>query len=256
MRTLIVTPTYQEADNIEEFLRRCRAAVPDADILVVDDSSPDGTADIAERVARELGQITLLHRPTKQGLGEAYRAGFAWGMERGYDTLVQIDADLSHDPTVIPALRRAVADGAAMAIGSRYVAGGVIPHWPWFRRKLSRYGNRYAGIVLDLRVRDATAGYRAYRAEALQTIDYLHSRAKGYGFQIEIAYRIRRSGGRVAEVPIVFTDRVRGHSKMTWGIFAEELLLVTWWGFRDRVLRLGGRPRQIAGPAGDAAPTA
>ncbi|HEY6319403.1 MAG TPA: polyprenol monophosphomannose synthase [Acidimicrobiia bacterium] len=253
MRTLIVTPTYQEADNIEEFLRRCRAAVPDADILVVDDSSPDGTAAIAERVAGELGQITLLHRATKEGLGEAYRAGLAWGIDRGYDVLVQIDADLSHDPTVIPALRRAVTDGAAMAIGSRYVPGGVIPHWPWFRRMLSRYGNRYAGFVLGLKARDATAGYRAYTAEALQTIDFRHSRAKGYGFQIEIAYRIRRHGGTIVEVPIVFTDRVRGHSKMTWGIFGEELLLVTWWGVRDRLLRRGARPRQIAG---DAAPSA
>ena len=256
MRTLIVTPTYQEADNIEEFLRRCRAAVPDADILVVDDSSPDGTAAIAGRVGDELGQITLLSRATKEGLGEAYRAGLAWGVDRGYDTLVQIDADLSHDPTVIPTLRQAVADGAAMAIGSRYVPGGVIPHWPWFRRMLSRWGNRYAGFVLGLKVRDATAGYRAYDANALQTIDFLHSRAKGYGFQIEIAYRIRRHGGKVVEVPIAFTDRIRGHSKMTWGIFAEELLLVTWWGVRDRVLRRGARPRQIAGSAGDAAPTA
>jgi len=253
MRTLIVTPTYQEADNIEEFLRLCRAAVPDADILVGDDSSPDGTAAIAERVAEELGQITLLHRATKEGLGEAYRAGLAWGIDRGYDVLVQIDADLSHDPTVIPALRRAVTDGAAMAIGSRYVPGGVIPHWPWFRRMLSRYGNRYAGFVLGLKARDATAGYRAYTAEALQTIDFRHSRAKGYGFQIEIAYRIRRHGGTIVEIPIVFTDRVRGHSKMTWGIFAEELLLVTWWGVRDRVLRRRARPRQIAG---DAAPSA
>ena len=121
---------------------------------------------------------------------------------------------------------------------------------------LSRWGNRYAGFVLGLKVRDATAGYRAYDANALQTIDFLHSRAKGYGFQIEIAYRIRRHGGKVVEVPIVFTDRIRGDSKMTWGIFAEELLLVTWWGLRDRVLRRGARPRQIAGSAGDAAPTA
>jgi dolichol-phosphate mannosyltransferase len=253
MGTLIVTPTYQEADNIEEFLRRCRAAVPDADILVVDDSSPDGTAAIAERVAAELGKITVLRRATKDGLGEAYRAGLAWGVDRGYDILVQIDADLSHDPAVVPALRQAVLDGAAMAIGSRYVAGGVIPHWPWFRRMLSRWGNRYAGVVLGLHVRDATAGFRAYTASALTTIDFLHSRAKGYGFQIEIAYRIRRHGGTVAEVPIVFTDRVRGYSKMTWGIFAEELLLVTWWGVRDRVLRRGQPAPQIAGPAGDAA---
>ena len=256
MPTLIVTPTYQEADNIEEFLRRLRAAEPDLDVLVIDDNSPDGTGEIAERLGKELGHLEVLHRPSKQGLGEAYRAGFDAAMERGYDRIVQIDADLSHDPSVVPALRHAVADGAAMAIGSRYVAGGVIPHWPWFRRMLSRYGNRYAGFVLGLKVRDATAGFRAYTADALETIDFLHSRAKGYGFQIEIAYRIRRHGGTVVEIPIVFTDRVRGHSKMTWGIFAEELLLVTWWGVRDRVLRRGPRPRQIAGPAGDAAPTA
>lgn len=255
MRTLIVTPTYQEAGNIEEFLRRCRAAVPDADILVVDDSSPDGTAAIAERIAGELGQITLLSRATKDGLGEAYRAGLSCGIDRGYDTLVQIDADLSHDPAVIPTLRRAVTDGASMAIGSRYVPGGVIPHWPWYRRALSRWGNRYAGFVLGLKVRDATAGYRAYNAIALQAIDFWHSRAKGYGFQIEIAYRMRRHGGTVVEVPIVFTDRVRGHSKMTLASGAEELLLVTWWGLRDRVLRRGRRPRQIAGAAGDTAPT-
>jgi dolichol-phosphate mannosyltransferase len=245
MRTLIVTPTYQEADNVEDFLRRVRTAVPDADVLVVDDNSPDGTGSIAERVAAELGQINILHRPTKQGLGEAYRAGFGFGMEHGYDRLIQIDADLSHDPTSIPALLQAVADGADVAVGSRYVEGGSIPHWPWFRRALSRYGNRYAGFVLGLKTSDATSGYRAYRASALQSIDYARLRAKGYGFQIEAAYRVAREGGRVEEVPIVFTDRVRGHSKMTWGIFAEELFLVTWWGLRDRILRRGPRPTRI-----------
>jgi dolichol-phosphate mannosyltransferase len=242
MRTLVVTPTYEEAENIEEFLRRLRAAVPDADVLVVDDSSPDGTGEIAERLASELGHIDVLHRATKEGLGDAYRAGFGLGMERGYDRLVQVDADLSHAPEIIPSLLRAVDDGADMAIGSRYVEGGLIPHWPWFRRALSRYGNRYAGLVLGLKMRDATSGFRAYRAEALQRSDYEASRAKGYGFQIETAYRIVRTGGTIAEVPILFTDRVRGYSKMTWGIFAEELLLVTWWGVRDRVLRRGRLP--------------
>jgi dolichol-phosphate mannosyltransferase len=246
MRTLVVTPTYVEAENIEEFLRRLRAAVPDADVLVVDDSSPDGTGEIAERLASELGRIDVLHRPTKEGLGEAYRAGFGIGMERGYDRLVQIDADLSHAPEIIPALLQAVDDGADMAIGSRYVEGGLIPHWPWFRRALSRYGNRYAGLVLGLKMRDATSGFRAYRAAALERSDYQASRAKGYGFQIETGYRIVRTGGTVAEVPILFTDRVRGYSKMTWGIFAEELLLVTWWGIRDRVLRRDRPP--VASP--------
>jgi dolichol-phosphate mannosyltransferase len=252
MRTLVVTPTYEEAENVEEFLRRLRTAVPDADVLVVDDNSPDGTGDIAERVGAELGHIEVLHRPSKQGLGEAYRAGFQVGMDRGYERIVQIDADLSHDPAVIPDLLAAVDGGADVAIGSRYVEGGLIPHWPWFRRALSRYGNRYAGVVLGLKMRDATSGYRAYRSVALERIDYLGSRAKGYGFQIETAYRVARAGGVVAEVPIVFTDRVRGYSKMTWGIFAEELLLVTWWGLRDRVLRRRSRPTRVNPEAGEA----
>ena len=243
VRTLVITPTYLEAENIGEFLRRARAAVPDADILVVDDNSPDGTADIAEKVAVELGNIDVLRRPAKTGLGGAYRAGFAIGLEKGYDVLVQIDADLSHDPSVLPELLREVESGTDLAIGSRYVPGGEIPHWPWFRRALSRYGNQYAALVLGTGIKDATSGYRAYRADTLKAIDYSTTRAKGYGFQIETAYRVHLWGGRIVEVPIVFTDRVRGHSKMTWFIFAEELLLVTWWGLRDRVRRLWRRRR-------------
>ncbi len=239
MRVLIVSPTYQEAENIEEFLRRVRAGAPEADILIVDDSSPDGTAQIAQRVADELGRIEILHRPSKDGLGEAYRAGFGLGMTRDYDVLVQIDADLSHEPEVIPQLLTAIEDGADVAIGSRYAPGGSIPHWPWYRRALSRYGNRYAAFVLGLQIRDATSGFRAYQASTLETIDFTTTRAKGYGFQIETAYRVERKGGKAAEVPITFHDRVRGYSKMSWHIFAEELLLVTWWGFRDRVLRRG-----------------
>jgi glycosyltransferase involved in cell wall biosynthesis len=179
----------------------------------------------------------------KTGLGSAYRAGFAIGLEKGYDALVQIDADLSHDPAILPSLLREVEAGADLAIGSRYVPGGEIPHWPWFRRALSRYGNRYGSFVLGTGVKDATSGYRAYRADTLKAIDYATTRAKGYGFQIETAYRVHLWDGRIVEVPIVFTDRVRGHSKMTWFIFAEELLLVTWWGVRDRILRLWKRRR-------------
>jgi glycosyltransferase involved in cell wall biosynthesis len=237
VRTLIVTPTYQEADNVAEFLRRARAAVPAADILVVDDNSPDGTADIAQGVADELGQIEVLRRPKKIGLGDAYRAGFTVGAERGYDVLVQIDADLSHDPNALPTLLAAVDEGADAAIGSRYVPGGSIPHWPWRRRALSKWGNRYTSFVLGLPINDATSGYRAYRTAMLKQVDYGETRAKGYGFQMELAYRVKRSGGRIVEVPITFTDRVRGHSKLTLTVAAEELMLVTWWGVRDRVIR-------------------
>jgi dolichol-phosphate mannosyltransferase len=242
MQVLLVTPTYLEADNIVEFLERARAAVPDIDILVVDDNSPDGTADLAEKTASDLGRIDVLRRPEKIGLGDAYRAGFAVGLDRGYELLVQIDADLSHDPRALPALLAAVEAGADLAIGSRYVEGGSIPHWPWFRRALSKWGNRYTGFVLGMPIRDATSGYRAYRADILRTIDYTTTRAKGYGFQIELAYRVWRCGGRIVQLPIVFTDRVRGQSKMTWQVAAEELTLVTWWGVRDHVAHR--RPRR------------
>ncbi|HET9730380.1 MAG TPA: polyprenol monophosphomannose synthase, partial [Acidimicrobiia bacterium] len=185
MRTLIVTPTYQEAANIAEFLTRTRAAAPDADILVVDDNSPDGTADLAQQLASELGHIEVLRRPKKNGIGEAFRAGFTVGLERNYDVIVQMDADLSHDPAAIPSMLAEIERGADAAIGSRYVPGGSIPHWPWHRRAMSKWGNRYATLVLGIPIRDATSGYRAYRVDTLKRADFRHTRAKGYGFQIE-----------------------------------------------------------------------
>jgi dolichol-phosphate mannosyltransferase len=239
----VVAPTYEEAENIEQFLRLLRAAVPGADVLVVDDNSPDGTGPIAERVAAELGQIEVLHRPGKGGLGTAYRAGFAVGVERGYDTLIQIDSDLSHDPAVVPELLQQLDRGADVAIGSRYVPGGSIPHWSWYRRALSRYGNLYACRMLGMRVSDTTSGFRAYRADTLKAVDFASTRAKGYGFQIELAYRLHRWNGTIVETPIVFTDRVRGRSKMSWQIAIEELWLVTQWGMRDRWVRLRDRFR-------------
>lgn len=238
MRILIVLPTYEEALNIVEVLTRIRAALPEADVLVVDDSSPDGTADLARAAATELGQIDVLVRPTKDGLGNAYRHGFRVGMDRGYEVLVQMDADLSHDPADLPRLLGALHDGAEAVIGSRYIPGGSVPHWPWYRRALSKWGNRYACVVLGMSVHDATAGFRAYRVDALQAIDVFGTRAKGYGFQIETAYRVSRSGRRLAEVPVIFTDRVRGHSKMSLSVMVEELVLVTWWGLRDRTRSL------------------
>ncbi len=240
MRALVVLPTYQEAENVAEVLRRLRAAAPGADVLVVDDSSPDGTAAIAKAAGHELGGIDVLVRPTKSGLGSAYRAGFAEGLARGYDVLVEMDSDLSHDPARLPALLRAVEAGADLAVGSRYVPGGSIPSWPVHRRFLSRAGNRYVDLVLDLSVRDATSGFRAYRAEILRRIDLASVRADGYGFQIEMVYRVAAAGGQIVEQPIEFVDRQRGTSKMSFRIIAEALLLVTWWGVRDRVV--GRRP--------------
>ena len=249
MRTLVIIPTFNEAENIDDVLRKVRAAAPEVDVLVVDDSSPDGTADMARALGAELGRIDVLVQPGKGGLGVAYRAGFEQGFERGYDVLVQMDADLSHDPEALPALIGRIAGGADVAIGSRYVAGGSIPHWPMTRRALSRIGNMYASGVLGVKIRDCTAGYRAYRATVLRRVEADAARATGYGFQVELAYRAHREGATIVEVPITFNDRVRGESKMSWHIIGEAMSLVTWWGFRDRVLRRGRRP---GGPPVDA----
>lgn len=236
MRALVVLPTYREAENVAEVLRRVRAAVPDADILVVDDSSPDGTAAIAKEVGHELGGVDVLVRPAKSGLGSAYRDGFSEGLARGYDVLVEMDSDLSHDPARLPALLAAVEGGADLALGSRYVPGGSVPGWSMRRRWLSRAGNRYAGVVLDLPVCDATSGFRAYRADAVRSIDLRTVHAEGYGFQIEMAYRIAGDGGSIVELPIEFVERSRGTSKMSFPIVVEALALVTWWGVRDHAL--------------------
>jgi dolichol-phosphate mannosyltransferase len=234
----VVVPTYEEAANIPELLPRLRAAAPQVDILVVDDNSPDGTAKLAQELNEELGQIEVLVRGKKAGLGTAYRAGFAIGIERGYDVLVQMDADLSHDPSAVPSLLAALGDDVGMVIGSRYVPGGRIPHWPWHRRFLSRYGNLYTRLALGMKARDLTSGFRAWKATTLQGIDYQTTHATGYLFQMEMAYRVAQLGEQIAEVPITFTDRVRGMSKMSGAVVFEELTRVTWWGIRDRVRRL------------------
>lgn len=239
MRTLIVLPTYNEAPNLPEVLRRVRGVVPTADVLVVDDGSPDGTADLAEAMGRELGQIEVLRRAVKGGLGSAYRDGFRVGLERGYEVLVEMDADFSHDPSSISDLVAAVEAGAALVVGSRYVPGGSIPDWPWYRRGLSRYGNAYARLLLGLTLHDATSGFRAFRSTMLEKINLDEVQADGYGFQVEMAYRVERLGGTIVEVPIEFRDRLRGKSKMSQRIVLEALLLVTWWGLRDRF-----RPRR------------
>ncbi len=238
---MIVLPTYQEAANVATVLRRIRATVPAATVLVVDDASPDGTAALAEAVGAELGSIDVLRRPVKSGLGSAYRDGFRWGLERGADILVEMDADLSHDPADLPRLVALVADGADLALGSRYVAGGSIPAWSWHRRQLSRQGNRYAAWALNLPIRDATSGFRAYKASTVADIDLSAVRADGYGFQVEMAYRVAARGGKIVETPIWFSERAHGRSKMSSRIVVEALMLVTWWGVRDRVVRSRNR---------------
>ncbi|CAB4856862.1 unannotated protein [freshwater metagenome] len=238
MRALVVLPTYNEIDNIEKMLRTIRAIVPDEHILVVDDGSPDGTAESAERIRSELGHIEIMKRDGKGGLGSAYRAGFAWGLERGYDTFVEIDCDFSHDPRELPTMLM-LADSYEVVIGSRYVPGGSIPSWSTSRLLLSKGGNRYASIMLGLGVADSTAGYRVYQASALEKIDYSHVKADGYGFQIEMTYRARRGGASIVEHPISFTDRTEGESKMSRAIVTEALWMVTKWG----LARIVGGPR-------------
>lgn len=228
MRVLVVLPTYNEILNVELMLRTLREVVPECDVLVVDDNSPDGTAAKARVIAEELGHIEVLERDAKSGLGGAYRAGFAWGLEHGYGHVVEIDCDFSHDPHALPALL-AQAREHDVVIGSRYVKGGHIPRWTWSRRLLSRGGNQYASIVLGLGVADSTSGYRVYSRSALENMHYDTVRADGYGFQIEMTYRARRSRASIVEVPISFTDRQRGKSKMSNAIVIEALALVTKW---------------------------
>jgi dolichol-phosphate mannosyltransferase len=237
VKTLIVLPTYNEADNVVEVLRQARAAAPDADVLVVDDGSPDGTADLAEKWGAEHGQVQVMRRTEKNGLGAAYKAGFRAGLAQGYDVLVEMDCDLQHDPSVLPALIHPIEDGADLAIGSRYVQGGGAPTREASRTLISRVGNVYAASVLGLRVRDVSSGFRAFSAEALRRIDLDQVEADGFGFQIEMVYHLARSGARVVEVPIIFGDREAGESKMESRIVVEALGLITGWAVRDRVVK-------------------
>ncbi|MBI2709539.1 MAG: polyprenol monophosphomannose synthase [Actinobacteria bacterium] len=237
MRTVVVVPTYNEAENIVPLLEAVRLAVPAAEVLVVDDGSPDGTAELAAAAGERLGAVELLRRPVKDGLGNAYREAFAWAHKRDFEAIVQLDADFSHDPRVIPALLAALDEGADVAVGSRYVPGGATPNWPVHRRLLSRWGNRYTGWILRLPMSDATSGFRAYRAHTLEAIHVDTTRSNGYAFMTEIAYRVSCWGGVVYELPIVFTDRVRGTSKMSAAIITESMARVTWWGLRLRVRR-------------------
>ncbi|CAN5667003.1 polyprenol monophosphomannose synthase [soil metagenome] len=235
-KVLVVVPTYQEAGTIVAVLDRVRSAAPDVDgevhVLVVDDGSPDGTADLVLRHPDYLHRVFLLRRADKDGLGAAYRAGFRWGLARDYDVVVQLDADLSHPPERIPALVAAL-DEADIAVGSRYVRGGGISDWSWSRRLISRSGNTYVRFVLRLPVRDATAGFKAFRRAALEQVGATTSVSNGYCFQIENTWRASRLGLRLVEVPIVFTDRTIGSSKMSGAIVAEALLRVLFWRWQQ-----------------------
>ena len=229
--TLVIIPTYNEAENIEEIVHRVRVNVPSADVLIVDDNSPDETGDIADHLV-DGAKISVLHRTTKDGIGAAYLAGFGWGLDRQYDVLVEMDADGSHRPEELSTLLTAVEHGADLVIGSRWVWGGSVVNWPKRREFLSRGGNRYVRIMLGLTVRDATGGYRAFKRETLLGLDLGDVESQGYCFQVDLARRAVGAGFVVVEVPITFTERVRGESKMTSSIVREALWRVTSWGLR------------------------
>jgi dolichol-phosphate mannosyltransferase len=241
----VVIPTYNELANLEDIVTRVRAAVPAADILVVDDNSPDGTGELADKLAADDDHIRVLHRAGKGGLGAAYVAGFGWALERGYGTLVEMDADGSHDPADLPRLLAALED-ADLVVGSRWVPGGVVVNWPKSREILSRGGNAYTRLMLGISVHDATGGYRAYRAGTLRAIDLPQVQSQGYCFQIDLTLRTARAGLVIREVPITFTERTRGASKMSRAIVAEALWRVTQWGLRQR---LSGRPAAPGSPS-------
>ncbi|WP_283136780.1 polyprenol monophosphomannose synthase [Rhizohabitans arisaemae] len=240
-RVLVIIPTYNERENIGAIVGRVRAAVPDASVLIADDNSPDGTGKVADELAAAAPDaVHVLHRPGKQGLGAAYIAGFRWGLERGYDVLVEMDADGSHQPEELPSLLNRLARGADLVIGSRWVRGGKVVNWPAKREFLSRGANLYTRLLLGLPVRDATAGFRAYRATTLQKIGIDEVMSQGYCFQIDLTLRTVRHGLRVREVPITFVDRTVGASKMSRSIMVEALWRITFWGltgFPERLER-------------------
>jgi len=240
-----VVPTFNEVDNLERLIRSILDVDPSLGVLVVDDASTDGTAELAHRLADEFENVDVIDRPEKSGLGSAYRDGFGRAIAGGDDVCIQIDADLSHDPADLPALLANVANGADLAIGSRYVPGGRTQSWTWGRRWLSRWGNRYAAGVLGLAVNDATAGYRVYRTDALKWMDYETVTAEGYGFQIEMTHRLVRAGGKIVEFPIEFRDRHAGTSKMSRGIVREAFGLVGRLWLDDRTDRR--RRRRLSG---------
>lgn len=239
--TLVIVPTYNEAENVTTIVGRVRRATPDVDVLVVDDNSPDGTGAIADRLAASDPSVHVLHRTGKAGLGSAYGAAFRWGLDRGYDRLVEMDADGSHQPEQLPALLAAADAGADVVLGSRWMPGGGVENWPAYRELLSRGGSAYSRIVLGLPQRDVTGGYRVLTAKALRSIRLEDVHSQGYGFQVDLLFHAHRAGLGIVEVPITFIERQHGVSKMTGGIVAEAMLRVTLWGLGA----LPGRLRRL-----------
>jgi dolichol-phosphate mannosyltransferase len=231
---LVVVPTYCEAESLESVVRRLLDSDSRIDILIVDDNSPDGTGELADRIADRTPRVTVLHRPHKSGLGKAYLSGFAEAAVRGFEYVVEIDADGSHQPEQLPALLDALEAGADLAIGTRWMPGGEVHNWPLHRRLISRAGTRYARLLLRSHLRDITSGFRGYRLSTLQRLDVENAHSQGYCFQIELAWRVERAGGVIAEFPISFIEREQGQSKMSIGIVVEAMWRVTLWGIRGR----------------------
>ena len=230
-------PTYNERQNLEPVAGRVRMALPEADLLVVDDNSPDGSGDIADKLAEADPHVQVMHRTEKAGLGKAYIAGFGWALERGYDVIIEMDADGSHQPEHLPSLVGALTR-ADLAIGSRWVPGGRVVNWPRSREVLSRSANAYTRLMLGLGVRDATAGFRAYRAATLRTISLDEVQSTGYCFQIDLTLRVAEAGLKIVEVPITFVEREHGASKMSNNIILEAFWRVAQWGIAQRLRRL------------------
>ncbi|WP_439644684.1 polyprenol monophosphomannose synthase [Demequina sediminicola] len=236
-RTLIIIPTYNERESLPVQVDAVREVAPEVDILIADDNSPDGTGEWADARAAEDSRVHVLHRPGKQGLGAAYLAGFAWGLERDYEILVEMDADGSHRAEDLPAVLAAPGSWD-LAIGSRWVPGGSVVNWPKHRLFLSTNANRYVRIMLGVKVKDATAGFRAYTADVLRALDLDQVESQGYCFQIDMAWRVAKAGGAIAEVPITFVEREQGVSKMSGDIIREALVKTTVWGIKERTARV------------------
>jgi dolichol-phosphate mannosyltransferase len=243
---LVIIPTYNERENLPLIVGRVRTAVPDADVLVADDDSPDGTGDLADDLAGSDSKVHVLHRPAKEGLGAAYLEGFEWALARGYDVIVEMDADGSHPPEQLPDLLRRIDAGADLVLGSRWVPGGQVVNWPLARQVISRGGNLYNRLALGIPLKDSTGGFRAFRRATLEKLDLADVASQGYCFQVDLALRAIRKGLRVDEVPITFVEREYGTSKMNRDIVMEAFWRVTQWGIRYRTGQVVGGVRRLA----------